>query len=109
MGSAVMVDFVRDDEFEALLTFAGPVVIDFTASWCGPCRMVKPLMAQLEDDYQGRAKVVKIDIDENKVVAKQFGVKSIPAILMFKGGELAETIVGVSTYDKFSEALDKLL
>ena|ERR687886_1575216 len=100
---------IQDSEFDTLLTYEGPVVIDFTAPWCGPCRKIAPLMEQLAEEYEGRAQVVKIDIDQNKINAKKFGIKSIPAVLIFKGGELVENLVGVAPYETFSTAIDKYL
>jgi thioredoxin 1 len=100
---------IQDSEFDTLLTYEGPVVIDFTAPWCGPCRKIAPLMEQLAEEYEGRAQVVKIDIDQNKINAKKFGIKSIPAVLIFKGGELVENLVGVAPYETFSTAIDKHL
>lgn len=103
------VAYVQESEFDSLLKEQKFVVVDFTATWCGPCRLVSPLMDQLAEEYKDRAQVVKVDIDNNKPVFKRFGLKSIPAVLFFKDGELAETIVGVSPYEKFSETLEMLL
>jgi thioredoxin 1 len=100
---------IQDSEFDELLTYEGPVIIDFTASWCGPCRKIAPCMEQLAEEYEGRVKVVKLDIDKNKINAKKFGIKSIPAVLIFKGGELVENLVGVAPYETFSSAIDKHL
>lgn len=101
--------YIQDDEFDQLLTYEGPVVMDCTASWCGPCRVVAPLIDQLAVKYEGRAKVVKLDLDENRQTADRFNIRSIPAVLFFKGGELVETIVGVSPYERFQETLEKWL
>ncbi len=103
------VTYVEESEFDALLSNEKVVVVDFTATWCGPCRLVSPLMEQLAEDYKGRAAVVKVDIDNNKPIFKRFALRSIPAVLMFKDGELVETIVGVSPYEQFSGAVDKLV
>lgn len=103
------VAYVQESEFDSLLKEQKFVVVDFTATWCGPCRLVSPLMDQLAEEYKDRAQVVKLDIDNNKPVFKRFGLKSIPAVLFFKDGELAETIVGVSPYEKFTETLENLL
>ena len=103
------VPYVDDSEFDALLSAEKVVVVDFTATWCGPCRVVSPLMDQLATEYKDRVKVVKVDIDNNKPIFKRFGLRSIPAVLMFKDGELSETIVGVSPYEKFTAAVDKLV
>ncbi|CEJ46837.1 thioredoxin [Umezakia ovalisporum] len=107
--STETVAYVEEREFDALLSENKIVVVDFTATWCGPCRVVSPLMDQLAEQYKGRVQVVKVDIDNNKPIFKRFGLRSIPAVLMFKDGELAETIVGVSPYEQFSGAVDKLL
>ena len=102
--------FITDEaEFDSLLTTETVLVVDCTATWCGPCKLVSPLMDQLGDEYVDRAKIFKIDLDSNKPVAKRFGLKSIPAVLYFKQGELVETIVGVKSYEEFSAAVQRLL
>lgn len=101
--------YIQDSDFEQLLSLDQPVVVDCTAPWCGPCRLVAPLIDKLAAEYEGRAKVVKLDIDQNKANAKKFGIKSIPAVLIFKGGELVEHLVGKAPYETFSEALEKHL
>lgn len=103
------VPYIKDEEFDALLTSEVPVVVDFTAPWCGPCRKIGPLMDKLAEDYKDRVKVVKIDIDADKATAKKYSIRSIPAVLIFKGGEVVETMVGVATYDKFTAALEQQL
>lgn len=101
--------FVENIEFEQLITSEVPVVVDYTATWCGPCRVIAPLMDRLAEEYEGRAKVFKMDIDQNKDNAKKFGIRSIPAVLIFKQGEVAERLIGVAPYETFSEALEKHL
>jgi thioredoxin 1 len=103
------VSYIQESEFETLLSQEKVVVVDFTATWCGPCRLIAPLMEQLAQEYKGRAKVVKVDVDNNKPMFKKFGLRSIPAVLIFKDAELVETIVGVSPYEQFSTAVLKLL
>ncbi|BAY17498.1 thioredoxin [Anabaenopsis circularis NIES-21] len=100
---------IQESEFNTLLTQEKILVVDFTATWCGPCRLISPLMEQLAEEYQGRAKVVKVDVDNNKPLFKQYGLRSIPAVLIFKDGDLVEKIVGVSPYEEFSGAVEKLL
>lgn len=104
-----LVAYIQESEFETLLSEENILVVDFTATWCGPCRLVAPLMEQLAQEYKDSAKVVKVDVDNNKPLLKKFGLRSIPAVLIFKNGELAETIVGVSPYEKFSSAVSQLL
>ena len=101
--------FIQDNEFEALLADPVPVVVDYTATWCGPCRVISPLIDQLAEEYEGRAKVFKIDLDQNKKNAKKYGIRSIPAVLIFKDGEVVENLVGKASYETFSEALEKHL
>ncbi|WP_271253066.1 thioredoxin family protein [Pseudanabaena sp. Chao 1811] len=102
--------FIQDQtEFETLRQNTPLLVVDCTATWCGPCKVIAPFIDQLAANYGDRAKVMKIDIDTNKPLAKQFGLKSIPAVLFFKEGELVETMIGVKTYEDFSAAIDKYL
>lgn len=98
--------YVNDSDFDNTIASAPLVMVDFTATWCGPCRKVAPLLEQLATEYEDRIKVVKVDVDQNKVNAKKFGIKSIPAVLMFKSGELVETLVGIKPYESFSQAVE---
>lgn len=107
MGAAA---FIQDRaEFDNLLATESILVVDCTATWCGPCKLIGPLIDDLADTYDDRAKVMKLDIDANKPIAKQFAVKSIPAVMFFKQGELVETIVGAKPYDDYSSALERNL
>jgi thioredoxin 1 len=102
--------FIQDQtEFTALRTSTPVLVVDCTATWCGPCKVISPLIDQLAANYSDRAKVVKLDIDSNKSLAKEFGLKSIPAVLFFESGHLIETMIGVKTYEEYSQTLDKYL
>jgi thioredoxin 1 len=102
--------FIQDEtELDSLLTNESLLVVDCTATWCGPCKIVAPLMDQLANQYGTRAKVFKLDLDNNKSVAKRFGIKSIPAVMFFKQGELVETVVGVKTYEEFTATLERHL
>ena len=102
--------YIQDEaEFDALLSTEAILVVDCTASWCGPCKLVAPLMDRLAEDYTDRAKVLKLDLDNNKEVAKRFGIRSIPAVMFFKQGELVNTLVGVKPYEEFSTALSNQL
>jgi thioredoxin 1 len=103
-------EYLKDEaELDAALKDESVLVVDCTASWCGPCKLVAPLMDQLAEEYDGKAKVLKLDLDDNKAVAKRFGIRSIPAVMMFKNGELMDTLVGVKPYSTFSEAVTSYL
>src|ERR1700722_1303471 len=86
---------VTDTDFEKEIEkHPGLAVVDFWATWCGPCRMIAPLLEQLAVDYQGKAKVAKLDVDTNQQTAMRFNVRSIPTILFFKDGKLVDQVVG---------------
>ncbi|MBW4469720.1 MAG: thioredoxin [Stenomitos rutilans HA7619-LM2] len=102
--------YIQDEaEFDTLLSAEPLFVVDCTATWCGPCKLVAPLMDQLADEFSDRVKVFKLDLDANKSIAKRFSIRSIPAVMFFKDGELAETVVGAKPYEAFSGALAKYL
>jgi thioredoxin 1 len=94
-----MSDFVReatDDNFETeVLGSEQPVLVDFWAAWCGPCRMIAPTIETLAEKYQGKAKVMKLNVDENPNTPQHYGIRGIPTLILYKGGQVAETIVGV--------------
>jgi thioredoxin 1 len=107
MGTAT---FIKDEtEFDSLVANESLLVVDCTATWCGPCKLVAPLMDQLAEEYPDSVKVFKLDLDDNRAVAKRFGIRSIPAVMYFKGGELRETLVGVKPYEEFSNTVKKYL
>ncbi len=86
---------ITDENFnEEVLKSDKPVLIDFWATWCGPCKMIAPIVEELVDEYDGKAKIGKLDVDNNQQTAIKFGVRSIPTILIFKDGKLKETIIG---------------
>ncbi len=105
-----MAEFLKDEtEFEARLLGAHVLVVDCTAPWCGPCKLVAPLIDRLAAEYSDRAEIYKLDIDPNRDLAKKLGIRSIPAVIFFKAGEKVATIVGVKSYEEFSLAVEKLL
>ena len=101
---------ITDSNFEeTVLKSDKPVLVDFWAAWCGPCRMVGPIIDELSEEYEGKAVVGKVDIDSNQQYAAQFGVRNIPTVLVFKNGELIDRKVGVSSKNDYAQALDSLI
>ena len=87
----------------------GLVFVDFWAAWCGPCKAIAPVLEELAEDYQGRVKIVKVDVDANPQSAARFGIRSIPTLFVFKNGERVETVVGGRPKSEFAALLDKHL
>ena len=101
---------ITDSNFEeTVLKSDKPVLVDFWAAWCGPCRMVGPIIDELSEEYEGKAVVGKVDIDSNQQYAAQFGVRNIPTVLVYKNGELVDRKVGVSSKNDYAQALDSLI
>lgn len=99
---------VTDENFEEeVLKNDLPVLVDFWAVWCAPCRAIVPILDHLYQNYKDKLKVVKLNVDEQMKTASTYGVRSIPTLLLFKGGELKETIVGALPQDKILEILSK--
>ena len=86
-----------------------PVVVDFWATWCGPCRMIAPIVEELAQSYQGRAKIAKLDVDANQDVAMKYKILSIPNVLFFKDGKIVDQIIGAVPKKQFTEKLEKLV
>lgn len=94
---------------EVVLKSDKPVVVDFWAAWCGPCRMVGPIIDEVSSEYEGRAVVGKVDVDSNQEYAAKYGVRNIPTVLVFKDGEIVNRQVGVSPKQVYTDAIDALL
>ncbi|KXJ46940.1 MAG: thioredoxin TrxA [Cycloclasticus sp.] len=96
-----------DDSFEQdVLASDQPVLVDFWAEWCGPCKMVAPILDEIADEYAGKLKVVKLDIDSNPAMPRRFGVRGIPTLMVYKAGEVEATKVGAVTKSQLSAFID---
>ena len=101
---------LTDDNFEAeVLNADTPVLVDFWAAWCGPCRMVAPIVEELAGEYDGKAKVCKLDVDAAQKTAQEFGIRSIPTMLIFNGGKVADQVIGAVPKGQITEKLDSVL
>ncbi|MBN9683648.1 thioredoxin [Corallococcus sp. NCSPR001] len=92
-----------------VLDCAPPVMVYFWAPWCGPCRMMAPVLEEIGMEYTDRARVLKLDTDENPIVASRFGIRSIPTTLVFKGGQLVDSVIGAVPKASLTQALEKYL
>ena len=101
---------LTDDNFESeVLESDRPVLVDFWATWCGPCRMVSPIVEELAGEYDGRAKVGKLDVDSAQKTAQEYGIRSIPTLLIFRGGKVADQVIGAVPKVQITEKLDAVL
>ena len=100
---------ITSENFESLKNGAQPLVVDFWATWCGPCRMVAPIIAELAEEYDGKIVVGKCDVEENDDIAAEMGIRNSPTILFFKNGQLVDKFVGASTKAVLDEKFKALL
>jgi thioredoxin 1 len=97
---------VTDDTFEAeVIQSAMPAIVDFWAMWCAPCHMIAPILEEIAEEYDGQLKVAKLDVDQNPQVATQFGVMSIPTLILFKDGESVERLIGYMPKERLLEKI----
>ena len=101
---------VNDDQFdEQVLGSDGPVLVDFWAEWCGPCKMIAPVLDQVADEYGDKIKVAKVDVDTNKQVAIKFNIRSIPTLMIFKNGQVEATKMGAMSKSQLTEFIDQAI
>lgn len=108
MGESQNVHVVEDSTFdEMVLKSELPALVDFWAAWCGPCRTVGPYVDELADEFAGKVKVTKLNVDDNKETATKYGIRGIPTLMLFKGGQVVDQIVGAVPKSRIKELLDK--
>ena len=103
MGKAIE---ITDANFEQILASDKPILVDFWAEWCGPCKMIGPVVEELASEYEGKAVIGKVDVDNNPGVSAKFGIRSIPTLLVFKGGEVVDKQIGAVPKSVLSQKLD---
>ena len=109
MAGQETLEFTDQNFEEEVLKSEKPVLVDFWAEWCGPCRMMAPAVESVATDYAGRAKVGKLNVDENQSVAGRYNIRSIPTLLLFKNGQIQDQLVGAKPKDVIAKLLDKAL
>ncbi|MGE5472652.1 MAG: thioredoxin [Ignavibacteriales bacterium] len=109
MASEKVLQLAKDNFESEVYKSEVPVLVDFWAPWCGPCRMLGPIIDELAEDFEGKAKVAKVNVDEQKDLALKFQIMSIPAIIVFKNGEMIEKMVGLRNKEALETTLNKYL
>jgi thioredoxin 1 len=106
MASPLIVTLTQENFVQQVLQSPAPVLVDFWAEWCGPCKMIAPLLDELADEYDGKVKIGKVNIDEQQTLAAEYGIRAIPTLLLFSKGQVAEQIVGARSKRDFKASLD---
>ena len=100
---------VQSNEFEEVIKGEKPTIVDFFATWCGPCKMLSPILEKVEEDSDGKFNVVKVDIDESLDLARKYGIMSVPTMIVFKEGQEQEKMIGLRQKSQIEEAVKKYL
>jgi thioredoxin 1 len=108
MASPLIVTLTQENFAEQVLKSSSPVLVDFWAEWCGPCKMIAPLLDELADEYEGKVKIGKVNIDEHQNLAAEYGVRAIPTLLVFQNGQVADQIVGARSKRDLKASLDRV-
>jgi len=109
MAEEVLLIHLDDGSFGEVIKAKGSVLVDFWAPWCSPCLAMEPVVEELAQEYEGRVKVAKINVDESPVIAGKYGIKGIPTVLFFKDGKLVDTLTGLMPKSRLEESLKKVL
>lgn len=103
-----MIKEIKDENFSSTIeSSSAPVVVDFWASWCGPCKMLAPVIDEIASELDGKAQFFKLNVDDNPVISTQYRIASIPTVMVFKGGNIAETIVGFRPKEAIKDMIEK--
>jgi thioredoxin 1 len=108
MASPLIVALTQENFAQQVLQSPVPVLVDFWAEWCGPCKMIAPLLDELADEYDGKVKIGKVNIDEQQTLASEYGIRAIPTLLLFSKGQVADQIVGARSKRDFKTSLDRV-
>jgi len=108
MASPLILKLTQENFAQQVLQSPAPVLVDFWAEWCGPCKMIAPLLDELADEYDGKVKVGKVNVDEQQSLAAEYGVRAIPTLLVFQNGQVADQIVGARSKRDFKASLDRV-
>jgi thioredoxin 1 len=108
MASPLISALTQDNFDKEVLQSATPVLVDFWAEWCGPCKMIAPLLDELADEYDGKVKIGKVNIDEQQALATKYGIRAIPTLLLISKGEVAEQMVGAKSKRDLKASLDRV-
>jgi len=109
MASPLIVTLTQENFADQVLKSQSPVLVDFWAEWCGPCKMIAPLLDELADEYDGKVKIGKVNIDEHQGLAAEYGVRAIPTLLVIKNGQVAEQMVGAKSKRDLKASLDRVV